>query len=209
MLHEDKIINPLMNDKKVKGYLKKIKDFDKNTYEHCVRLSILSMYLAYKNSFSQEEIKMLGYAGLLHDIGKLDIPIQILHRKRKLTDEEKKIVQEHPRLSFLRLNDPEFQEIRKIIVAHHEFQTKSYPRTNNDRRQEQRLNIERRKENGKIKKLAEILSICDMYDALASKRCYKKPLNKEEIEERIRKQFTGQKKYIKQILNVPKDLSRC
>src|SRR3989339_848889 len=119
MLHEDKIINPLMNDKKVKDYLKKIK------------------------------------------------------------------------------------------VAHHEFQTKSYPRTNNDRRQEQRLNIERRKENGKIKKLAEILSICDMYDALASKRCYKKPLNKEEIEERIRKQFTGQKKYIKQILNVPKDLSRC
>lgn len=195
MIDELKVKNMfenLLKEKKVKEYLKELKNHHKETYEHSIRVGLLCIYLGYRNSFNEDEIELLGYAGLLHDIGKKDISQEILSKKSKLNKEEELKIKEHPRNGFIKLKASGMENIAKIIIAHHEYKNKSYPRSIKS--------ISKRKANSKIKILSEIVAVADMYDALSSKRPYNKKFTKEEIEYILKNHFIGDKKYIKQLI---------
>lgn len=178
-----KLFNSILDEKKVQEFLKKLKSYHKETYDHSLRVGLLSMFLGVTNNFSKKNLKLLGYGGLLHDIGKLDIPKKILNKKSKLNDEEKKKIKEHPRRGFVRLKD--FEEVREIVIQHHRYQKNGYPK------------------NCKIKKefseLAQIVAIADMFDALSNKRSYKKAFGNEKVKKILEENYIGKKIYIEQV----------
>ena len=76
--------------------LLKLKEFDQYTTTHSLNVAVLSMGLAESLGCRPGEIRAIGVAGLLHDIGKIRIPLEILTKPGKLTDEERVIMNEHP-----------------------------------------------------------------------------------------------------------------
>lgn len=191
------IFNPALENEKVRKYLGLLKEHHRESYEHSLRVGLLCAYLGYENNLSRKKIKLLCLAGLLHDVGKLDVSKRILSKTSKLTSSELNKIHEHPRKGFLILGRDGFNEVRKIIVMHHEYCLCSYPRRGIDRRKTKRF--ERRQENG-YGELAQMLCVADEYDALSHKRSYHKPFGCREIEKIIRKQFLGKKKYINQLM---------
>jgi HD-GYP domain-containing protein (c-di-GMP phosphodiesterase class II) len=170
------------------------------TAMHSQRVCLLCIDIGYENGLYKEiEINPLGSAGLLHDIGKLDIPLEILNKKSVLTDEEMEIVMKHSRLGFQRLKGNKYRTVRKTVVASHEYSINPYPRSGNDRRKIFR-GIERRKNDVYIKECAQILAVSDICDALESERSYKGPMTKGGIEKVLIDGFTGDRKYINQVL---------
>jgi len=145
-------------------------------------------------------LRSLGYAGLLHDIGKTKIPRNILSIPTGLDPQKNKVMQEHVRLGFMVLEDLEDGIVKEIVVAHHEFTTTPYPRNGMDRRQRVRPSGERRKTNTRIRNMAQIIAIADIVDALTHKRSYKDAFTKKETEEILRRDFTGDPKFIDQVL---------
>ena len=193
----------LLIDKGVGTFLDSLKKHHKETYEHGYRVGLRSIHLGFINGESTLEKALLGYTGLLHDYGKIHIPETILGKKSILTEEERKIIDGHPRLGFLRLSEPEYDDVRRILIAHHEYKIGAYPRCGKDRRKHElvpRLRKDRRKRDPRICRLAQMTAVADIYDALASKRAYKPGLPIDEVERILRQQYTGNPIYIDQIL---------
>ena len=76
--------------------LLKLKEFDQYTTTHSLNVAVLSMGLAESLGCRPREIRAIGVAGLLHDIGKIRIPLEVLTKPGKLTDEERAIMNSHP-----------------------------------------------------------------------------------------------------------------
>ncbi|MEK6906316.1 MAG: HD domain-containing phosphohydrolase [Nanoarchaeota archaeon] len=195
----------IISEKKVQRYLKFLKKYDKETYEHSMRVSILCFYLSHKNSLPVKEIRKLCISGLFHDLGKIGIPKKVLYKAANLTKEEKEIINKHVRLGFLKLKNFD-EDIKKIVISHHEYQKHAYPRKNNERRNNKRNKKDRRESNGELQKLSKILAVADIYDALINKRSYKKAVPKKEVEKILKKELTKDK-YIKKIINHTKTLN--
>ncbi len=194
-------LDSLINEGKITPQLEALKNHHLESYEHSLRVSLLSVDLGLENHVNDFELRLLGYSGLLHDIGKVKIPLGILSKTEKLTPEEVDIIKTHSRLGFIEIDDSlEYGLIKPIIVAHHEYKMNGYPRKGKDRRKKSR-NEDRRKRKADINKLAEIIAVADMYDALASSRSYKTAMPKEEITKLLNEQYLGNKKYIEQILD--------
>lgn len=145
-----------------KQLLKGIKNIkDEYTYNHCINVALYSMYIGQLLGFSEENIKDVLQAGLLHDIGKSKIPRNIINKKGKLNEEEFEIIKTHTVIGYEMSKDMSFlkEEIREAILTHHEREDGSgYP-----------LGLKSRE----ISMYAKILAIADVYDALTSKRVYK------------------------------------
>ena len=109
-----------------------------------------------------EELKQAGIAGLLHDIGKVFIPHEVLNKPGKLTEEEFNIVKTHPLKGweFLK-NSNEVNELTLDVCRHHHERVdgKGYP----DKLSGETLTL-----------FARMGAVCDVYDAITSDRCYKK-----------------------------------
>ncbi len=153
------------------------------TWGHCERVANISIEIGKALGLDSDDITVLEFASLLHDIGKIGILPGILNKKGKLSEEEYETIKRHPAIGYEILKDVEFlYDIRKVILQHHErIDGEGYP---------QGLYGEN------INKLARIMAIADAYDAMTSSRPYREiPLSKEEaIEELIRgkgSQFDG------------------
>ncbi len=73
-----------------------LKRFDQYTTTHACNVSVLAMGLAERLGLGREEVRSFGVAGLLHDLGKIRIPKEILTKPGKLSDEERAVIQAHP-----------------------------------------------------------------------------------------------------------------
>jgi putative nucleotidyltransferase with HDIG domain len=141
---------------------------DPYTEQHSNRVTRIAIALCRAMGGSQEERDILNVAGQLHDIGKIGIRDDILLKPGRLTDEEFRIIKEHPAIGAniverLGLWDRE----KNIIKCHHErFDGKGYP---------DGLAGEN------IPMLARILSVADVYDAIASDRAYRKRMEETQI----------------------------
>lgn len=139
--------------------------YDNYTYTHSVNVDILSVILGVACGLRDDELKKLSQAALLHDIGKTCVPIEILNKPGKLTEEEFAEVKNHPRYGYNMLKDNHdvSSVTRNAILSHHENEDGSgYPRS---------LTSE------KIHLFAKIIHIADVYDALTTKRVYKNAMN--------------------------------
>ncbi|MCR4665693.1 MAG: HD-GYP domain-containing protein [Desulfovibrio sp.] len=144
--------------------LAKIKHYDEYTFAHCVNVTIFSVAFAKYLGFSNDQLYLLGMAGLFHDLGKMMVPVEILNAPRRLTDEEFAVIKRHARLGADALAG--VKGIEKEIIEgagqHHErHDGTGYP-------------------DGLcgtgISPFGRIISVADCYDALSAKRVYKDPM---------------------------------
>ena len=136
---------------------------DPYTSGHQQRVTKLACAISKKMALSDEQIRGIHIAGLLHDIGKISIPIDILNKPGKLNKHELNLIKEHPQAGYDILKDVEFdQPIAKIILQHHERMNGSgYP---------EGLSCE------DIILQARILAVSDVVEAMASHRPYRPAL---------------------------------
>ncbi|MCL2350709.1 MAG: HD-GYP domain-containing protein [Defluviitaleaceae bacterium] len=153
----ESLVNGVQDKKDVFTYMWFLQDFDDHTFVHSNNVSILANTFGRWLKLSEDELKMLTVAGLLHDLGKLDIPKHILNKPGKLDEQEFEIIKSHPMLGYEKVKDQDLpEEVKKAILMHHErIDGSGYP-------------------NGlsgdEIHKFAKIIAICDIYDAMCSKR---------------------------------------
>ncbi|MDF1589639.1 MAG: HD-GYP domain-containing protein [Gammaproteobacteria bacterium] len=140
----------------------RMKTHDDYTYMHSVAVSALMLSLAKQLNLDENVTKLAGIGGLMHDLGKVFMPIDILTKPGKLTDEEYAIMKKHPAAGAKMLQDGDAEaEVIDIALHHHEKMDGSgYP---HGLKQEE------------ISVLARMAAICDVYDAVTSNRPYKNP----------------------------------
>lgn len=140
----------------------RLKTADEYTYLHSVAVCVLMVALGKQLGLRGEELKQVGVAGLLHDIGKMAVPHEILNKPDKLTDTEFDIVKSHPRRGWeiLRAVYQADEPALDVCLHHHErMDGKGYP---------ERLSADT------LTLHARMGAVCDVYDAITSDRCYKK-----------------------------------
>lgn len=141
-------------------WLTRIKHQDQYTAEHCLNVCVLAMGLATSLGWSTSETSQVGVAGLLHDLGKIDIDHDLLNKPDQLTEAEFAILKSHPEHGYQRLKEePELsQRILNGILYHHERPDgHGYPRGLVDE---------------EIDDMAKVVAIVDAYDAITSNRVY-------------------------------------
>ena len=147
---------------------------DRYTSGHSKRVAEYSRVIAKRMGKSVAEQEMIYRAGLLHDVGKIRIPIDIINKPGKLTDEEYDLIKIHPITGYHILKDiSEHYDIAIAAKYHHErYDGKGYP-------------------NGllgeNIPELARILAVADSYDAMTSNRSYRKGLPQSVVRNEIEK----------------------
>ena len=194
------LVSKLIQEGKVRTLLEKLKSDQRSIYEHSLRVAILSLDLGFENQLVEPDLRYLGYAGLLHDIGKVSLPADILSKTTGLNSSDRASLDEHVRLGFLALESFEPEIVKQIVVAHHEYQNKPYPRSGIDRRKTERSTPGRRTNQTQVGALTQIVAVADILDALTSQRSYKEALEKSDTETTLREQFTGEALYIDQVL---------
>ena len=133
---------------------------DRYTSGHSERVGFLAHFVGTHLNLAQEDLVQLEWAGLLHDVGKIGVPEEILNKPGKLTDEEFDIIKKHPEMGYEILRPiRSFEHILDGVLFHHENPDGSgYPRG---------LRGEA------IPLFARILHVVDVFDALSSQRSYR------------------------------------
>jgi len=140
-----------------------IKDYDEYTYHHSVNVSILAVALAQRLGLSKRALTELGLVALFHDIGKIEIPSEVLNKPTSFTDDEWHMVQKHPFWgvrAILKMRGIDATVARAAIVAfeHHMYHDLSgYPKT---------------RESYELDFYSKIISLADQYDGMTSARVY-------------------------------------
>ena len=166
-------------DHRVSSLLGRLKAHHPETYGHSIRVGLLSTDLALELEVNAGHLRILGLAACLHDIGKLKLSSEILAKPSRLTGIELEQSRLHPRYGFEMLSKMGLINVRRVIVAHHEFQPISYPRQN------------RRTEETWLERLTQILVVSDVFDSLSSPRSYKPALDNQTIVELMSADFQG------------------
>ena len=142
--------------------LARLKTADDYTYMHSVAVCALMVALARQIGLSEAHTRSAGMAGLLHDLGKAAIPMAVLNKPGKLTDQEFAVVKNHPVEGYNMLKEGGSVEaaVLDACLHHHEkIDGTGYP----DKLQ-----------GDKISLIAKMAAVCDVYDAITSNRPYKR-----------------------------------
>jgi putative nucleotidyltransferase with HDIG domain len=161
--------------------LLQLREFDEYTTTHSLNVSVLVMALTESLGLGQQDIRTFGIAGLLHDLGKVHIPQDILNKPGKLTDEERNVMQAHPVMGAKMIIESGRRLDLAAAVAHehhimingHGYPTYHYRRD--------------------CHKASKLVHVCDVFDALRTRRPYRDAWEQERvltyIEERAGTEF--------------------
>ena len=141
--------------------LARLKDKDDYTYMHSVAVCALMVALARQLGLNDEQVRQAGLAGLLHDVGKMMIPLSILNKPGKLTDAEFEKMRSHPAEGHkMLLEGSGIGEAALDVCLHHHEKVdgSGYPERLTD---------------AQISLYAKMGAVCDVYDAITSNRPYK------------------------------------
>ncbi len=141
--------------------LARLKSQDDYTYMHSVAVCALMVALGRQIGLDDAQCREAGLAGLMHDVGKAMLPLEILNKPGKLTEDEWKQVRMHPQwgADLIQGGQGAHPSVLDVALCHHErMDGRGYP---------QHLPAER------ISRLARMGAICDVYDAITSNRPYK------------------------------------
>jgi putative two-component system response regulator len=135
---------------------------DEDTASHIQRVRYYTKALAVLSGYDDSAAEHMGAMSILHDIGKLYVPDDILKKAGPLSDEEWVIMKKHPEFGVKILGDDEFyQQAKEISLGHHEnFDGSGYPEG---------------LQGDAIPLPAKIVKLADVFDALTTKRPYKEP----------------------------------
>ena len=163
----------------VRKWGESIESKDVHTQGHCERVADLAGALAAKAGFDETSLFWFRIGALLHDVGKLIVPAEVLNKPGKLTEEEWALIRQHPAAGEQMLADVQFPwDVAPMVRSHHErWDGHGYP---------DGLVAE------KIPLQARILCIADVYDALTTERSYKRAFSQLEAIEIMRREVGRQ-----------------
>jgi putative nucleotidyltransferase with HDIG domain len=141
--------------------LLQLKAFDQYTTTHSMNVAVLAMALAEFLGLGAQDVRAFGVAGLLHDLGKIRIPIEILTKPGKLTPEERELMNRHPAEGARIILDSEEElEVAAVVAYEHHIMLngEGYPRLQYRRA---------------CHRASDLIHVCDVYDALRTKRPYR------------------------------------
>lgn len=154
-------IKLMLSEYKAMQSMLKVTSYDYYTYTHCIDVATYAIAFGIFLNFEENDLGVLGKAAMLHDLGKKEIDSNIITKNGKLTKEEFEIVKAHPVYSVKLLKEMGETE-KKLLTAiaqHHEkCNGKGYP-----------LGLK----DNEISEFAKIISICDVFNALTTRRTYK------------------------------------
>lgn len=154
------VMEEVLNNGDVMCNMLDIKTYDDYIYFHSVNVAVLSAMIGASCNMNEAELNILTTAALLHDVGKRFVEEEVLNVKRALTEEERIMIVQHPKLGydFLKENFDFLPEVYTSVLEHHEWYNGcGYPM---------------RKSGSEIPIYARIIKLADVYDALTSKLPY-------------------------------------
>lgn len=156
----DDMMSGTTNTYQLMDILSNIQYFDDSTYAHSLNVAMLANILGRWLHFDEHDLKILTVAGMLHDIGKVLIPAEIIKKPERLTKEEFEIIKQHPLKGYKLLKSQHIDEnICQAALLHHEkCDGSGYP-----------LKLH----GDKINDLAKLITIIDIYEAMTANRVYR------------------------------------
>ena len=155
------IIESDISNRDIIHTLNSVRDMDEYTYTHSLNVSILASMLAKWCGYDYDFARIICFTGVLHDVGKIRVPSNILNKPGLLTEMEFTTMKKHVTFGYeiLKSNKDISDDVRFGVLLHHEkYNGKGYP-----------LGIA----GNKIHLYARIITIVDVFDAMISKRVYK------------------------------------
>lgn len=143
-------------------WISKIREKDHYTSEHSLNVGLLAITFGRHMGLLEDDLNKLGFAAMLHDVGKMRIPEGILNKPGPLTDQEFELMKRHPQFGrdILLSHKNIFHGATDVAFGHHEaLDGSGYPR--------------KLKASG-ISEVTRMVTLCDVYDAITSDRAYKK-----------------------------------
>ena len=154
--------------------LSMLKDYDNYTFTHSVNVSVLALAIGRACKLTEEQLRTLGLGGLLHDLGKLRVNVNIITKPGRLTDAEFEEIKEHPGFGAEIIKEMEgvTAEVMQIVHGHHlRYDRTGYP-------------SEAVSET--VSPLVEMTAIADAYDAMTTLRSYQRPFTPRNAIARLR-----------------------
>ncbi len=149
--------------------LGELKSYDEYTYVHAINLAILTMALAESIGCCREDVHAFGVGSLLHDVGKTQVSVNVLHKQGQLTPEEFEEMKKHPiRGAATLLQYPEIPPVAAIVAYEHhlKYDGTGYPTMKQQRKQHL---------------ASRLTAIADQFDAMRSNRPYREAMPPEKI----------------------------
>ncbi len=167
----DKLLEELLAKETAVSTLVDYNQADTYLSAHSVSVSVIALHLGLKKGSSRIELRELGLAGLLHDIGKARVPADLLSKPGPLTDEEWVLMRRHPELGsqMLGCRPGVGEQLTAALVQHHErYDGLGYPHG---------------LAGDQIHPMAELIALADVFDALSSERFYRAKCEPYEVAE--------------------------
>ena len=158
--------------------LSMLKDYDNYTFTHSVNVSVIALAVGRACNLTEEQLKTIGLGGLLHDLGKLRIDVDIITKPGRLTDAEFDTIKEHPDFGadIVREMEDVTPEVMQIVIGHHlRYDRSGYPAN---------------AIGDNISPLVDMTAIADAYDAMTTLRSYQRPFTPRKAIARI-KEISG------------------
>jgi putative nucleotidyltransferase with HDIG domain len=149
--------------------LLRLKEFDQYTTTHSLNVAVLAMGLAEHIGCSAVEVRAYGVAGLLHDIGKIKIPLEVLTKPGKLTDDERRLMNRHPvDGAAIILQSDEDLDLAAVVAYEHHIMLDGggYPKLHYQR---------------SCALASRLVHVCDVFDALRTRRPYRDAWESEKV----------------------------
>ena len=144
--------------------ISKLRTKDDYTFSHCINVATAAVIFARHLGYDGSALHTIGLAGFFHDLGKMEIPLEILNSPHRLTAGEFAIMRDHPSIGYKHLkNIPDISDmvIQGALEHHERLDGRGYPEG---------------KKGDEISLTGKILAVVDVYDALSSRRVYKAPM---------------------------------
>ena len=155
----------ILNDENAFSGLLSMTSHDYYTYTHSLNLSVFGLLFGKHLGLGTDNLNTFGTGLLLHDVGKIEVPLEILNKPGKLTKEEFGVIKNHPEAGYRILKDKENLEEKslKVVMQHHEnYDGTGYPHGIG---------------GNEIDLYGRLSRIIDVYDAITTKRCYAGAMN--------------------------------
>ena len=157
----DALLKKTRNPLHLLDMLQCMRGYDDMTYTHSMNVALICNVIGNWLRMNEKDLKVLVTCGLLHDIGKLRVPNDIITKPGKLTVQEYEIVKKHPQYGYEMLKDKKLdRRVKLAALQHHErFGGTGYPYG---------------LMGSDIEYFSSIVAVADVYDAMTSNRCYRK-----------------------------------